>query len=99
MYHHGFNKKQIELTEEHLSFDKLSKIVNDLTNKMGFFATKFDGNFSELRISKTCNLLLRKRIIDLERSSLDNAQYLRKEMTEIFPFPLELSIDELAEQL
>ena len=40
MYHHGFNKKQIELTEEHLSFDKLPEIVNDLTNKMGFFATK-----------------------------------------------------------
>ena len=99
MYHHGFNKKQIELTEEHLSFDKLSEIVNDLTNKMGFFATKFDGKFSELWISKTCNLLLRKRIIDLERSSLDNAQYLRKEMTEIFPFPLELSSGELEGQL
>lgn len=98
MYHHGFNKKQIELTEEHLSFDKLPEIVNDLTNKMGFFATKFDGKFSELRISKTCNLLLRKRIIDLERSSLDNAQYLRKEMTEIVPVPLELSSDELEGQ-
>lgn len=98
MYHHGFNKKQIELTEEHLSFDKLPEIVNDLTNKMGFFATKFDGKFSELRNSKTCNLLLRKRIIDLERSSLDNAQYLRKEMTEIVPVPLELSSDELEGQ-
>ena len=54
------------------------------------FASKFDV-FSELQISKTCNSLLRKQIIDLERSSLDNAEYLRREMIEISPVPLELS--------
>ena len=58
------------------------------------FATKFDCAFSELRISKTCNSLLRKRSIDLERSSLDNAKYLRRERTEISPVPLEVSINE-----
>ena len=55
------------------------------------FASKFDHVFSELQISKTCNSLLRKQIIDLERSSLDNAEYLRREMIEISPVPLELS--------
>ena len=62
---------------------------------MDDFATKFDRVFSELWISKTCNSLLRKRIIDLERSFLDNAQYLRKEMIEISPVPLEVSNDDL----
>ena len=44
---------------------------------MDSFTTKFDHIFSELQISKTCNSLLRKQIIDLGRSSLDNSQCLR----------------------
>ena len=62
---------------------------------MNNFASKFDRAFSELQISKNCNSLLRKGIIDLEQSSLDNAQYLRREMTEISPVPLEVSNNEL----
>ena len=62
---------------------------------MDDFALKFDRVFSEMQISKTCNSLLRKQIIDLERSSLDNAQYLGREMIEISPVPLELSKNEL----
>ena len=38
---------------------------------MDNFATKFDRVFSELQIAKICSSLLRKRIIDLERSSLN----------------------------
>ena len=57
---------------------------------MDDFATKFDRVFSELQISKTCNSLLGKRIIDLERLLLDNAQYLRSEMTDISPVPLQV---------
>ena len=34
-------------------------------------------------------------MIDLEQSSLDNAQYLRREMIEISPVPLEVSNNEL----
>ena len=84
-----------ELIEELLSFDNLSEKINDLTKKMDDFASKFDRVFSELQISKTCNSLLRKRIIDLERSSLDNAQYLRREMIEISPVPLDVLNSEL----
>ena len=47
--------------------------MNDRTKEMDNFATKFDHVFPELQISKTCNLLLRKPIIDLEQSSLDNS--------------------------
>ena len=84
-----------ELIEELLSFDNLSEKINDLTKKMDDFASKFDRVFSELQISKTCNSLLRKRIIDLERSSLGNAQYLRREMIEISPVPLDVLNSEL----
>ena len=84
-----------ELIEKLFSFDNLSEKINDLTKKMDDFAKKFDRVFSELQISKPCNSLLRKRIIDLERSFLDNSQYLRGEMTEISPVSLEVSNDEL----
>ena len=84
-----------ELIEQLLSFDNLSEKINDLTKKIDDFASKFDRVFSELQISKTCNSLLRKRIIDLERSSLDNAQYLRREMIEISPVPLDVPNSEL----
>ena len=62
-----------ELIEELLRFDNLSEEVNDLTKKMNYFTTKFDRVFSGLQISKTWNSLLRKRIIDLVQSPLDNA--------------------------
>ena len=80
-----------ELIEELISFDNFSGKINDLAKKMDDFATKFDRAFSELQIFKTCNSLLRKQIIDLERSFLDNSQYLRREMIEISPVPLEVS--------
>ena len=57
---------------------------------MDDFASKFDRVFSEFQILQTCNSLLRKRIIDLEWSSLDNAQYFRRQMIDISPVPLEV---------
>ena len=81
--------------EELLHFHNLSEKMNDLTKKMDNIATKFDHVFSELQISKTCNSLLCKRIIDLERSSQDNTQYLRRDMIEISPVPPEVSNNEL----
>ena len=47
-----------ELIEELLSFDNLSEKINDMIKKMDNFATKFDCVFSELQISKTCNLFM-----------------------------------------
>ena len=77
IYHHNFHKKQ---EEELLSYDNLSEKINDLTKKVSDFAIKFEHVFSELQISKTCNSILHKQIVDLKWSSLDNSQYLRREM-------------------
>ena len=84
-----------ELIEEVLSFDNLSEKRNDLTKEMDNLATKFDRAFSEFQISKIYNSLLHKQIIDLERSFLDNSQYLRGEIIEISTVLLEVSNDEL----
>ena len=83
-----------ELIEKLLSFDNLSEKINDLKKKIDH-CVFFYCVFSELQISKTCNSLLCKRIIYLGQSSLDNAQYLRREMIEIYPVPLEVSNNEL----
>ena len=56
-----------ELIEELSSFNTISAKLNDLRKKVDKFTAKFDCVFSELKISKTSNSLLRKRIIDLER--------------------------------
>ena len=58
---------------------------------MDDFAAKFDCVFSELQISKTCNALLRKLIIDLEGSSQKSFQCFRRKMIEICPVTLEVS--------
>ena len=43
-------------------------------------------------MSKKCNSLLLESVHQLERASLDNSQYLRRDMIELQPVPL--SIDE-----
>ena len=67
--------------------------MNDLTKKMDDFGKKFDHIL--MQISKTCNSLLHKRIIDLEPLFLDNAQYFRRDIIEISPVPQEVSNEEL----
>ena len=52
---------------------------------MDNLAAKFDCVFSEFHISKTCNSILHKTIIDLGQLSLDNTQHLKEEVVEISP--------------
>ena len=82
-----------EQIEELVTFEEINlpEKINNLTKKLGDFPSKFDLVFSELQISKTCNSLLRRTIIDLERSTLNNPQYLRREMIEISLVNLNLS--------
>ena len=77
-----------KLIEELKCFDNLSEKINDPLKKWKTLLQNLIV-FSKLQISKTCNSLLHKSIIGLEQSSQDNAQYLRQQMTEIFPVPLE----------
>ena len=61
--------------------------VRLILHKLGIYLPHEDG------LSKVKNAYM----IDLERSSLDNAQYLRRGMIEISPVPLQLSNNELEE--
>ena len=60
---------------------------------------KFNENFvkleSEINIVKNVNTLLNKRVIDMERQSWANAQYLRRECLEVAGIPRDVSNENL----
>ena len=77
-----------ELIEELLlSFSDIMDQLNVLNSRFQDFVKKYDKINSELLISKNCNSLLLKRVTDLERNALNNAQYIRRETIEINPVP------------
>ena len=51
------------------------------------FVKKYNKINSELLILKNCNSLLLKRVTNLKRNALNNAQYIRRETIEINPIP------------
>ena len=76
-----------ELIEELLKFPDITDKLNGLNNRFEDFIKKYDELHSELLISKNCNSLLLKRITNLERNALNNAQYVRRGTIEINPIP------------
>ena len=76
-----------ELIKELLKFSDITDKLNGLNSRFEDFIKKYDKLHSELLISKNCNSLLLKRITNLERNTLNNAQYVRRETIEINPIP------------
>ena len=81
------NLSREELIEELLKFSDITDKLNGLNNRFEDFIKKYDELHSELLISRNCNSLLLKRITNLERNALNNAQYVRRETIEINPIP------------
>ena len=81
------NLSREELIEELLKFSDITDKLNGLNNRFEDFIKKYDELHSELLISKNCNSLLLKRITNLERDAVNNAQYVRRETIEINPIP------------
>ena len=50
---------------------------------------------SDLAIARNCNRLLTKRVVQLERNAVTNAQYHRRESVEVNPVPPSISDEEL----
>ena len=77
-----------ELIEELLlNFSDIMDELNVLNNRFQDFVKKYNKINSELLILKNCNSLLLKRVTNLERNALNNAQYIRRETIEINPIP------------
>ena len=50
---------------------------------------------SDLAIARNCNRLLTKRVVQLERNAVTNAQYHRRESVEVNPVPPSINDEEL----
>ena len=56
---------------------------------------RFEVVSSELVISRNCNRLLTKGVVQLERNAVTNAQYHQRELVKVNPVPPSISNDEL----
>ena len=60
-----------QLIEELLNISTISTQMEELKNRFDDFIKKIDVISSELAVVKTCNDLLRKKIVKLERNGLN----------------------------
>ena len=88
-----------ELIDELLSIEDISSKLVNLTTQFDDFTRRFEIISSELAASKNCNRLLSERIIQLERNTVNNAQYHRRESIEINPVPVSISNEELEDNV
>ena len=82
-----------------LKFSDITDKLNSLNSRFEYFIKKDDKLNSELLISKNCISLLLKRITNLERNALNNAQYVRRETIEINPIPHSIPTTDLENKI
>ena len=81
------NLSKEELIDELISVEDIFSKLSDLTSLFDDFLRRYEALTSELIISKNCNRLLCKRIVQLDRNAVNNAQYHRRESLETNPVP------------
>ena len=81
------NLSREELIEELLKFSDITDQPSGLNSRFEDFIKKHDKLNSELLLSRNCNSLLLKRVVNSERNALNTAQYVRRETIEINPIP------------
>ena len=91
------NKSKDELINELVRLSSFRSELEELKKQFIDFNTNYSRIYSELEVSKNCSSLLRERIIQLERNTLNISQYLRREMIELNPVPNDID-DNLLEE-
>ena len=81
------NLSKEKLIEELMTVDDISSKIYDLTNQFNDFLRRLEVVSSDLAITRNCNRLLTKRVVQLERNAVTNAQYHRQELVEVNPVP------------
>ena len=64
-----------ELIDELMSIEGISSKLVNVTTQFDDFTRRFEILSSELAVSKNCNRLLSERIVQLERNTVNTAQY------------------------
>ena len=72
----GITSKE-ELIEELITVDDIASKISDLTNQFNDFLRRLEVVSSDLAITRNCNRLLTKRVVQLERNAVTNVQYHR----------------------
>ena len=83
------NLSREELIEELVKLSDITDRLKDLTNKFQFFK-KYEELKSDLVVTKKCNSLLYSRIVQLEKNTVSNAQYHRRETLKLSPVPQDI---------
>ena len=81
------NLSKEELIEELITVKNIRSKISDLTNQFNDFLRRIWSRF--IRVSHC------KRVVQLERNAVTNAQYHRRELVEINPVPPSISDEEL----
>ena len=71
------------LIEELLIVEDITSKISDLTNRFEDFLRRFEVVSSDLAITRNCNRLLTKRVVQLERNAVTDVQYHRQESIEV----------------
>ena len=82
------------MIEELITVDDITSKISDLTNRFDDFLRRFEVASSDLAITKNCNRLLTKRVVQLERNAVTNAKYHWQESVAVNPVPPSISSDE-----
>ena len=83
------------LIEELIIVDDITSKISDLTNRFDDFLRRFEVISSDLAITRNCNRLLTKRVVQSERNEVTNAQYHRRVSVEVNPIPPSINDEEL----
>ena len=75
------NLSKEELIGELITVDDITSKISDLTNQFNDFLRRFEVVSSDLAITKNCNRLLTKRVVQLERNAVTN---ISKEQKSVF---------------
>ena len=89
------NLSKEELIEELMTVDDITSKLSDLSNQFDDFFRRFEVASLDLAIIRNCHILLTERVVQLERNTVTNAQYHRRESEEVNPVPPSISDEEL----
>ena len=84
------NLSREELIEELVKLSDITDRLKDLTDKFDNFSKKYEELKSDLVVTIKCNSLLYSRIVQLEKNTVSNTQYHRRETLELNPVPQDI---------
>ena len=88
-----------ELTSHSSFVNNINAKLTDLSEKFHEFTPKYDKVYSELQQCKTFNFNLLTKIFQLERNTVTNSQYSRREIIELNPVTADIHLDVLEESI